>query len=251
MTMMHRVCIEADLAEEALDAQTLYRRLQPLISSLAEVHTAFQGWVEHSRGNGPIPFADEARFVDMLAFNAEQNHQAYPTTPVAAGAYLTVAKTAKAWKTPGRASIDYVPWAERLTLTIHRPIEAFGPAEAPHIVRRCIAAIAATVDTPFIGTDVVCPLPGGKGYDTYSQEHRLFPHRRWLGWMGFVPQLVPGKFIPEAAAMEVVKGKGTIIVALDECFDLRNPDHLKRAHQVELRMANAGLLDIIDPSLLG
>ncbi|WP_246864017.1 immunity 52 family protein [Stenotrophomonas maltophilia] len=33
-------------------------------------------------------------------------------------------------------------------------------------------------------------------------------------------------------------------------FTLRNSDHLKRAHQVELRMANAGLLDIIDPSLL-
>jgi hypothetical protein len=249
---MYRSVIRAKLPVEILDAQTVYRRLKPLIALLADIHPGFQGWVEQSRGSGAIPFADEARFIEMVAFNAKQDGEQYPTTPTAAGAgaNITQATTKKEWESPGCTEISYTPWFGSVTLTINEPIEAFGDADAPRIIRQCVAAIAATMDTPFIGTDVVCPLPGGKGYDTYSHKHQLFPHRRWLGWMGFVPELVPRKFIPEAAAMEVVKGKGTIIVAVDECFDLRNNDHLKRAHQVELRMANAGLLDIIDPSLL-
>ena len=135
-------------------------------------------------------------------------------------------------------------------MEIDAPIEAFGESEASVIVRRCIAAIAQTVDVEFVSTDAVGPKPEGKGYQTYYLNHRLFPHRRWLGWMGFVPVLVPHRIIPEAAKMEVVKGRGTIIVAVDEPFDLHNPDHIKRAHQVELRMANAGLLDVTDTSLL-
>jgi hypothetical protein len=247
---MYRSIIEAELPVEILDAQTTYSRLQPLIVLLADIHPVFKGWVQHSRGSGPIPFTDESRFVEMVAFNTKQAAEEYPTTPAGASISITQATTQKEWDSPGCSEIDYRPWFGSLTLTINEPIEAFGEADAPRIIRQCLAAVAATVDTPFIGTDVVCPLPGGKGYDTYSRTHQLFPHRRWLGWMGFVPELVPRKFIPEAAAMEVVKGKGTIIVAVDECFDLRNNDHLKRAHQVELRMANAGLLDIIDPSLL-
>ncbi|ACD61629.1 hypothetical protein PXO_03517 [Xanthomonas oryzae pv. oryzae PXO99A] len=39
-------------------------------------------------------------------------------------------------------------------------------------------------------------------------------------------------------------------MAVDECFDLNNPAHLKRAHRVEARMAHIGLLDVTDTSLL-
>lgn len=250
MTRMYRSVIEVDVAEEILDAQTTYNRLRPLITLLADLQPVFQGWVQHSGGDGPVPFTDESRFVEMVAFNTRKAAEEYPTTPAGASIAIMQATTRKEWERPGRSRIDYRPWFGSLTLTINRPIEAFGETDAPRIIRQCVAAIAATIDTPFIGTDVVCPLPGGRGYDTYSGKHPLFPHRRWLGWMGFVPELVPHRFIPEAAAMDVVKGRGTLIVAVDECFDLRNSDHLNRAHQVELRMANAGLLDIIDPSLL-
>ena len=252
VTRMFRAVVDARIPTETLDAIAVHQRIQPLIERLHEIQPRLRNWVEHSRGNGPIPYADKERFIEMLAFNAEQDQQEHPGCPAASGAgtSLTTALTARDWKTPGRTSIDYTPWCGKLTLTVRRPIEAFGSEDAALTIRKCVAAVATTLDTSFIATDVVCPTATGKGYETYYLNHKLFPHRRWLGWMGFVPELVPRKFIPEAAAMEVVKGRGTIIVAVDEPFDLRNPDHLKRVHQVELRMANAGLLDVIDPSLL-
>ena len=252
LIIMHRCEIYCSIPDETVDAQTVYERIGGMLHALSEVNPAFNGWVEHSRGNGPIAFSDKARFIGMLAFNARQDGAEYPAAPSAAGAgaNLTTARTHKEWNTPGCTTINYWPWFGQLTMEIDAPIEAFGESVAPSIVRRCIAAIAQTIEVKFISTDVVGPKPEGKGYETYFISHRLFPHRRWLGWMGFVPELVPRKFIPEAAAMEVVKGRGTIIVAVDEPLDLRNPDHLKRVHQVELRMANAGLLDITDPSLL-
>ncbi|MHC1670057.1 Imm52 family immunity protein [Stenotrophomonas maltophilia] len=252
MTPMFRTVVDAWIATETLDAQTVYGRLQPLVRLLQDVHPAFHRWIEHSRSNGVIPYSDEERFVQMLASHAEQDGQEFPDDPDAggAGANLTTAMTAREWKTPGRASIEYYPWVGRLTMTIFRPIEAFSAEGATSVVRQCVAALSTAMVADHVARDVVCPLETGKGYETYYANHRLFPHRRWLGWMGFVPHLVPRKFIPEAASMEVVKGKGTMIVALDEPFDLRNPEHLRRVHQVELRMANAGLLDITDPTLL-
>ncbi|MBA0432005.1 MULTISPECIES: Imm52 family immunity protein [Stenotrophomonas] len=252
MTIMYRCKIHCTIPERIVDASTVYRDLEPLLQALLEVSALFNGWVEHSRGKGPIPFTDRTRFIEMLAFNARQDGDEYPTAPSAAGAgaNLTTARTHREWKATGCTSINYWPWFGQLTMEIDAPIEAFGESEASVIVRRCIAAIAQTVDVEFVSTDAVGPKPEGKGYQTYYLNHRLFPHRRWLGWMGFVPVLVPHRFIPEAAKMEVVKGRGTIIVAVDEPFDLHNPDHIKRAHQVELRMANAGLLDVTDTSLL-
>ncbi|WDM64287.1 Imm52 family immunity protein [Stenotrophomonas forensis] len=252
MNSMYRCEIYCSIPDETLDAPTVYERLSEVLHALSEVSPALNGWVEHSRGNGPVPFSEKSRFIEMLAINARQDGDEYPTDPSAAGAgaNLTTARTHKEWKAPGCATINYWPWFGQLTMEIDAPIKAFGESEAPIIVRKCVAAIAQAIEVEFISTDVVGPKPEGKEYETYYLNHRLFPHRRWLGWMGFVPELVPRRFIPEAAVIEVVKGRGTIIVAVDAPFDLHNPDHLKRVHQVELRMANAGLLEVIDPSLL-
>ncbi|WP_170292338.1 Imm52 family immunity protein [Xanthomonas maliensis] len=93
---------------------------------------------------------------------------------------------------------------------------------------------------------------GGKdGFDSYAFDHQLFPHRRWLGWMGFVPHRVEARHVPEAASVIAVGHQGTVIVAVQECFDLHNPAHLQRAHRVEARLAHLGLLDVTDVSLLG
>jgi hypothetical protein len=118
------------------------------------------------------------------------------------------------------------------------------------MVRSVVAALAEVLGVLHIATDVTCALPDGEGFDTYVQHHRLFPHRRWLGWMGFVPELVPHRYIPEAASVHVVKGCGTIIVSVEGCLDLRNKAHLRQVHEVEARMAQLGLLDLTDATLL-
>lgn len=252
MTLMRNAIVDAVIPAEALDARTAWQRLQLLRRALAEAYPSMDRWFGFSRGEAMVPLDDEARFIDMLISHAEQDLRDFPGRQNAGGVgvELTTAATEHEWNSPGRLSIRYTPWFGRMTLTIRRPVEAFGKDEVANFVRACVRATAASMDAIFIGTDVTCPLPSGKGNDTYARKHQLFPHRRWLGWMGFVPELVPHRRIPEAAATEVVVGKGTIIVAVDDCFDLFNPEHLKRVHQVELRMANVGLLDVTDLTLL-
>lgn len=252
MTRMYNAIVDAVVPFEAVTARIVWQRLQVLKGALAEAYPSFDRWFAFSRGPELIPLDDEVRFIEMLADNAEQDLRDYPGRQNAGGAEveLTTAATKSEWNNPGRLSIDYAPWLGRMTLTINDPVEAFGRDEVASFVRACVKAVATSVDAIFIGTDVTCPVPSGKGNDTYARKHQLFPHRRWLGWMGFVPEFVPHRRIPEAAATEVVTGKGTVIVAVDEFFDLFNPEHLKRVHQVEWRMATVGLLDVTDMSLL-
>lgn len=252
MTRMYSAIVDAEIPAEALDARTAWQRLQLLNRTLAAAYPSINEWFGLSRGPEMISLDDEGRFIAMLDAHAEQDLQDHPERPHAGGVgvTLTTVSSVREWKKPGRLTVVYYPWMGRVTLTINRPLEAFGESEVAKFVRVCVATIAASLDAVFIGTNVNCPLPSGDGNDTYAHNHQLFPHRRWLGWMGFVPELVPHRRIPEAAATEVVVGKGTVIVAVDECFDLFNPEHLKRVHQVEWRMATVGLLDVTDMSLL-
>lgn len=252
MTLMRNAIVDAVIPAEGLDARTAWNRLRVLTKTLAEAYPSYDGWYAFSRGPEMIPLEDETRIIEMLTAHAEQDFRDFPGRSYAGGvsAELTTVERLGDLKNPGRLSVVYDPWMGRMTLTIHRPVLAFGENEVASFVRACVKATAASMDAIFIGTDVTFARPHEKGNDTYSRRNQLFPHRRWLGWMGFVPELVPHRRIPEAAATEVVTGKGTIIVAVDDCFDLFNPEHLKRVHQVELRMANVGLLDVTDMSLL-
>jgi len=249
---MYEAVIDAVIDEETVDAPTAFHRLQAFQSAVSDVDRSFGKWLAFSDGPDMIALDDEARFVPMLKENAEQLDLDYPGRhlPGCVMIELTTAATRAAWKKPGKIDVKYTPWLGRLTLSIQSPIEALGENNVAGVIQSLLVATAASVDTKFIGVDVTVPSSGPVTFDTYARNHQLFPHRRWLGWMGFVPELVLPRHIPEAAALEVVKGKGTVIVAVDECFDLNNPAHLKRVHEVELRMATVGLLDVTDASLL-
>ncbi|QRN43036.1 hypothetical protein GDR29_22165 [Xanthomonas oryzae pv. oryzae] len=89
-----------------------------------------------------------------------------------------------------------------------------------------------------------------KGWKPTRGAINYFPTAAGLAGWDLFRTWSKQKHIPEAAALIPVGTKGTVIVAVDECFDLNNPDHLKRAHRVEARMAHIGLLDVTDTSLL-
>ncbi|WP_422508070.1 hypothetical protein [Stenotrophomonas sp. GZD-301] len=253
MSGLFTAFIDVVLPAEAIDPCVLHRRLLDLTTRLADVHPLLATWYEPPRAEGEVamPLADTDGFIARITRNTAQDLVMHPHRPMAGGADANLRNTRDThdWLMPGRLSMSYMPWCGRLTFDINDPLEAFGAA-TPGIVRDCIAAVAASLDTPFIGTDVSCLLAGGSGFDSYALDHRLFPHRRWLGWMGFVPELVPHRYLPEAAAVHVVNGRGTIIVAVEGCLDLRNRAHLRQVHEVEARMAQLGLLDVTDATLL-
>ncbi|WP_418115126.1 Imm52 family immunity protein [Xanthomonas oryzae] len=243
-----QVTIDAYLHEESADVKVGYVRLKAIADALANVDPSLSAWysLPETKNGKAIALSSREEFI------ADYNHKNKDTANDDTGffCFITTAEDNKAWNQPGCATINFQPKNGYINCEINKPVEAFGNEFAPDVVIKVISAIARTERVIFSATNVICTKESGKGVETYAGSHQLFPHRRWLGWMGFVPHMVEAKHIPEAAALIPVGTKGTVIVAVDECFDLNNPDHLKRAHRVEARMAHIGLLDVTDTSLL-
>jgi hypothetical protein len=81
----------------------------------------------------------------------------------------------------------------------------------------------------------------------YFTTYRVFPKRLGAGWMLYLPRAIMSKQLPEAAELTPVmdgdKQMGTIIVSVsDSVFSADNPDHLKIANAIEIRLADQDLL---------
>lgn len=80
----------------------------------------------------------------------------------------------------------------------------------------------------------------------------VFKDRPGVGWMLYLPRVLTARHVPEARALVPViekdaKGKdkqtGTVIVSVtDEPFTDENPEHVKIAHAIEIRLVDQDLL---------
>jgi len=83
-------------------------------------------------------------------------------------------------------------------------------------------------------------------------KHRVFKDRPGVGWMLYLPRVLTVQQVPEAAALVPVSGKdeqgsdiqrGTIIVSVtDAPFSDANPEHIKIANAIEIRLVDQDLL---------
>ncbi len=83
-------------------------------------------------------------------------------------------------------------------------------------------------------------------------DKRVFKDRPGAGWMLYLPRVLTVQQVPEARALVPVMGKnekgkdkqlGTIIVSvIDEPFSDENPEHVKIANAIEIRLADQDLL---------
>ena len=83
-------------------------------------------------------------------------------------------------------------------------------------------------------------------------DRKVFKDRPGVGWMLYLPQVLVAQQVPEARALLPVigqdeKGKdmqiGTIVVSVtDEPFSDENPEHVKIANAIEIRMVDQDLL---------
>ena len=95
----------------------------------------------------------------------------------------------------------------------------------------------------------ICPLAADiqVGPFRYYTTHQVFPTRPGAGWMLYLPTVISTKELPEAAELVPVmaddRQKGTIIVSVfDHVFSVENPDHVKIANAIEIRLADQDLL---------
>lgn len=86
----------------------------------------------------------------------------------------------------------------------------------------------------------------------WHSEKQVFKDRPGVGWMLYLPHALTVQQVPEARALVPVMGKdekgrdkqiGTIVVSVtDEPFSDENPEHVKIANAIEIRLADQDLL---------
>jgi hypothetical protein len=182
-----------------------------------------------------IVFSQRGEFIDRLTLGMESGDS--PIFSI----YLSSLSGSK--RKPNQLEITYFPGLGLLRIDIYRPSDALQ-------VAKVLAAIPEAFPVNFAFVDVFDRKPMSDDpveKASYRADFATFPHRQCLGWMAYVPQVVTEAELPLAAHIIPAKG-GTIIVAVDEPFDLANKEHIKRANQIEMDMSDLGLLPVIDPS---
>lgn len=86
----------------------------------------------------------------------------------------------------------------------------------------------------------------------WYSDRKVFEDRPGVGWMLYLPETLSVQQVPEARALVPVDGLdssgkkmqiGTIIVSVtDEPFSDENPEHVKIANAIEIRLADQDLL---------
>ena len=81
----------------------------------------------------------------------------------------------------------------------------------------------------------------------YYTTHRVFPKRPGAGWMLYLPRPIARAQLPEAAELVPIeengKQEGTMIVSVaDSPFSIDNPEHVRIANAIEVRLADQDLL---------
>ncbi|MEX3955973.1 Imm52 family immunity protein [Trinickia sp. EG282A] len=81
----------------------------------------------------------------------------------------------------------------------------------------------------------------------YYTTRKVFRNKPGAGWMLYLAKIVTTEQLPEAAGllpvMEGDKQRGTIIVSIaNEVFSVDNPEHVKIANAIEVRLADQDLL---------
>lgn len=82
----------------------------------------------------------------------------------------------------------------------------------------------------------------------YGTMQQVFPDRPGVGWMLYLPKVLTVQEVPEAGALIPVLGEkkkqtGTIIVSVaDEPFSSDNPEHVRIANKIEVRLVDQDLL---------
>lgn len=85
------------------------------------------------------------------------------------------------------------------------------------------------------------------GPPSYHYGKQVFKDRPAVSWMVYLPLVIKTENAPEASELipvfdEEKKQKGTIVVSVAEAFDVGNPEHVKRANDIEVRLADQDLL---------
>lgn len=231
--------ITIQLTKENLEAEHGYKLLREITSGIKAADDWFVG--VNTPQQKSIPLRQKEAVIERLQERARLMTDGRAVSDFFS-AFLT--SDIKGKRAPGLIDIDFAPSIGRATISIYKPDQKFDdPVRV--VLETLVAFIEADANVEFAFVNVYDKVNGSFQY--YSADYATFPHRRCLGWMAYVPMEVTREQLPLAANIVATKG-GSIIMALNEVFDLANKEHIKRANQIEMDMNDLGLLAVTDPT---
>ncbi len=79
----------------------------------------------------------------------------------------------------------------------------------------------------------------------FCQDKKVLKDRLGVGWMLFLPVAITRDQIPEAAqaiSRNDEQGRmGTLITSVNNVFDIKKPDHVRAANDIEIRLTDLDL----------
>lgn len=242
------ISLTSKVAPELLTASETYDRAAETIRRLASAHPAFLKWwsMLSKPSDARIAFDDRVGMTALIQANKDSFQHLYPNASplLNSGVLLTNVTSEAEWLARGRVSLAINPGPGKVRLEICRIEEVFpSPTE---LVWASLRALARDSRVNFVNTNV--QQGWGRERKLYSLHCSAFPHREFLGWMGYVSRRLTADQIPEAARMEHA-GEGTLIMATEN-LDLFDASAVEQANRVEIRLAELGLLPVTDSRLL-
>ncbi|WMJ68913.1 Imm52 family immunity protein [Stenotrophomonas sp. 24(2023)] len=227
--------IRIDITKQVkTDFQASYRQLRETLRRIPGNHLWFCG--VNAPGQQPVRFEQE----DIALPRLRKRSELLGSTSF--GAYVSSDNATRRF--PGLIEIDYNPECSYMTISVYRPDEVKANP-TPIVSDILLAVLEGEPGITFAFADVYDKVDGAFKY--YRTAHATFPHRKCLGWMAYVPETVTHEQLPLAAAILPAPG-GSIIVSIDEAFNLADTHHIQRANQIEMDMSDLELLPVIDPT---
>lgn len=218
---------------------------------LASLHPLMKRWyaLPSSAKGKSIPLEDTGAILARMERDIEKDRGRFGDfNELGASLLLANVDNGRDWRMPGLVVLGLDP-----TMGSHKfrlvGIEPFGEA-VPDLMLNAMIGLVEEVKPLYACTDVKAQTRE-KGLVTYQLDRRLYQHRRYFGWMGFVPAQITHAQIPDAHAVHAVDGQGTVIVSVPGMFDPTDDAQVDKVHRVEMDLASYDLLPVSDPSLKG
>lgn len=242
-----KATIRCKMRPQVLEAKYLYEHAGDVLSRLSSVTGEFGKWwsvPNHARGS-PIAFKDREGMIKLMVQHERDFRAKYPGVSLSAsnGILLANAEGEEECAAKGSVAIAINPGPGEIRLDIGRlHVAQERPAE---LVWSLLKALTADAQITMAQTNIMQTV--GRERRLYSLHCSVFPHREFLGWMGYVDQPVDESQVPDAARVER-HGRGTMIMATEDA-DLFNARSVEQMNRVEIRLAELGLLPAITSSL--
>jgi len=238
-------------APVARSPEEVMRLAKSLTHYLSQQHPLMKHWyaLPSSRSEKTIPLDESDVLLSRIRGRVEQDRRQFGGYPEL-GASLSLANVANGrdWRKPGVAVLDLDPTTGFNCFRLEG-IEPFGEA-ASSLMLNTLIRMAGAIEPVFASTDVKARTPE-KGLVTYQLDRRLYQHRQFFGWMGFVPAQITHAQIRDAHSVHPVDGLGTVIVSVPGVFDPTDDAQVDKVHRVEMDLASYDLLPVTDPHFKG